>query len=319
MASNLTDDKLTYFQLPDYTLHLLPKDRQVASGILTRVKEGLTSHCEIIKSMGSMQDICEIIRLNVWKSQSHFKIYAVYNPPQNRPNFDLLNISYKTVVLGDFNAHSTRWGYKNRNTAWKAIEDIFNNSPLELIYSDEDPATYLHYNETRTTPDLFLVSNDICELTQRKIIDYPGSGHKLVIASSTSNSKFMTSKMPTKLSPSRGSIPTNKKVNLFVRNSFGDIRKQETKFDEIKEDAAIPHKVLTEPFSSHELNAAIKQLKCKKSPDDDCIHLEFPIRMGPKAKEILLTLFNKIWENSLVPTQLKVAIVTPKLKKEQRP
>nr|CDS27635.1 hypothetical protein HmN_000757200 [Hymenolepis microstoma] len=165
MESKLTDDKLTSYQFPGYILHLLPKDRQVASGILTRVKEGLTSHCEIIKSMGSMQDICEMIRLNVWESQNHLKMYEVYNPPLNRSNLDLLNISHNTIVLGDFNAHSTRWGYKNRNTAGNEIEDILNSSPLERIYSDEDPATCLHYNGTRTTPDLLLVSSYICELT----------------------------------------------------------------------------------------------------------------------------------------------------------
>nr|CDS26091.1 selectin protein,pol protein [Hymenolepis microstoma] len=126
-------------------------------------------------------------------------MYAVYNPPQNRSNFDLRNISYKTIVLGDFNAHSTRWGYKNRNTAGNEIEDILNSSPLELIYSYEDPATYLHYNGTRTTPDLLLVSSDISELTQHKTIDDPGSGHKPVITSITINSKSMTPKMPTKV------------------------------------------------------------------------------------------------------------------------
>nr|CDS27385.1 hypothetical protein HmN_000742200 [Hymenolepis microstoma] len=51
--------------------------------------------------------------------------------------------------------------------------------------SDEDPATYLHYNGTRTIPDLLLVSSHISELTQRKIIYGPGSGHKPVIASIT--------------------------------------------------------------------------------------------------------------------------------------
>nr|CDS29376.1 selectin protein [Hymenolepis microstoma]CUU99916.1 selectin protein [Hymenolepis microstoma] len=127
-------------------------------------------------------------------------MHAVYNPPQNRPNFDLLNISHKTVVLGDFNAHSTRWGYKNRNTAGKEIEDILNSSPLEVIYNDEVPATHLHYNGIRTTPNLLLVSSDISELTQRKIIDNPGSGHKPVIASVTIKStKSVTPKMPTRL------------------------------------------------------------------------------------------------------------------------
>nr|CDS31997.1 hypothetical protein HmN_000397500 [Hymenolepis microstoma]CUU97691.1 hypothetical transcript [Hymenolepis microstoma] len=110
-------------------------------------------------------------------------MYTVYNPPQNRPNFDLLNISYKTIVLEDFNAHSTRWGYRNRNTAGKEIEDILNSSPLELIYSEENPATYLHYSGTRTTSNLLLISSDISDITQREIIDDPGSGHKPVIAS----------------------------------------------------------------------------------------------------------------------------------------
>nr|CDS31313.1 hypothetical protein HmN_000971500 [Hymenolepis microstoma] len=149
--------------------------------------------------MDSIQDIYKIIRLNVWKSQDHFKIYAVYGPPQNRPNFDLLNISNKSIVFGDFNVHSTRWGYKRRNTAGKQIGDILNSSHLELIYSHDEPATYLHYNGTRTTPDLLLILIDICELTQRRIIGDPGSGHKPVIASITINSKFMALKMPTKV------------------------------------------------------------------------------------------------------------------------
>ncbi|VDO02713.1 unnamed protein product [Rodentolepis nana] len=47
--------------------------------------------------------------------------------------------------------------------------------------SDKDPATCLHNTGTRTTPDLLLVSSDICELASD--INDPGSGHKPVIAS----------------------------------------------------------------------------------------------------------------------------------------
>nr|CDS32053.1 hypothetical protein HmN_000402600 [Hymenolepis microstoma] len=116
MESNLTDDKLTYYQFTGYTLHLQPKYRQV-----------------------------------------------------------------------------------NRSTPGKEIEGILNSSPLELIYSDEDPATYLHYNGTTTTPDLLLVSSNISEVTQRKIINDSGSGHNPVIVSITINSKSVTPKMPTKV------------------------------------------------------------------------------------------------------------------------
>nr|CUU00436.1 hypothetical transcript [Hymenolepis microstoma] len=41
--------------------------------------------------------------------------------------------------------------------------------------------------------------------------------------------------------------------------------------------------------------------------------------MGSKAKEILLTVFNKMWETSFVPTQWKVAIVIPIIKKGKDP
>ncbi|VDO03841.1 unnamed protein product [Rodentolepis nana] len=41
--------------------------------------------------------------------------------------------------------------------------------------------------------------------------------------------------------------------------------------------------------------------------------------MGPKAKETMLTLFNKIWETSLVPNQWKFVIVIPVLKNGKYP
>ncbi|VDN99817.1 unnamed protein product [Rodentolepis nana] len=78
---------------------------------------------------------------------------------------------------------------------------MLNSNPLELIYNNEDLATYLHYNGTRTTPDLVLASSDISEHTRRKIIDDSDSGHKLVIASIPIGSKSMTRKMRNKTIP----------------------------------------------------------------------------------------------------------------------
>ncbi|VDO11386.1 unnamed protein product [Rodentolepis nana] len=74
--------------------------------------------------------------------------------------------------------------------------------------------------------------------------------------------------------------------------SSRDLKIQVRRFGGIKEDTTIPNNVPTEPFRPCELNAATKQLKYKKSPGEDGIHPEFLIRMGPKAKETMLTLFN---------------------------
>ncbi|VDO14746.1 unnamed protein product [Rodentolepis nana] len=150
--------------------------------------------------MDSTKDICEIIRFDVWKCRNDFKVYAVYNSPQNCPNFVFLNFLHKNVALGDFNVYSIRYGYKDANIAGKEIEGMLNSNPLELIYSNEDPATYLQYNGTRKTPDFLLASSDISEHTRRKIIDDPGSGQKPVIASINIASKSITRKVPTEQS-----------------------------------------------------------------------------------------------------------------------
>ncbi|VDO02353.1 unnamed protein product [Rodentolepis nana] len=107
-------------------------------------------------------------------------------------------------------------------------------------------------------------------------------------------------------------------INTFVRKTSSDLKIQVGQLGEIKEDV-IPNNVLTEPYRPCELNAAIKQLKCKKSPGEDGILPDFLIRMEAIAKETMLPLLNKIWESSLLPNQWKVAIVIPILKKGKDP
>jgi len=116
---------------------------------------------------------------------NNFTIYVIYSPPNNKPDFTSLHITSKTIMIGDFNAHSPKWGYKDTNAVGKEMEDLLNTSILELIYSNTDPSTYFHYNGAQTTSDLLLVSSDISANTKRIILDEPGSGHKPVIAKIT--------------------------------------------------------------------------------------------------------------------------------------
>ena len=150
--------------------------------MLIGVNNILTTEFEIIKEMGNTNDKSEIIKINMWKNGNHITTYAVYSPPNNKPDFSVLNFTYKTVLIGDFNAHSVQWGYKDRNAAGKEIEDILNSTFMELIYKTGDPHTYLHYNGTLSSPDLLLVSSDISPCTERFILNDPGSGHRPVIA-----------------------------------------------------------------------------------------------------------------------------------------
>jgi len=108
MEANLTAEKLIYYQLSGYTLYSLPKYRQVASGILIGISKSLCAELKIVKEVGNSEDKSEIVKVNVWKKGNNFTIYAIYSPPNNKPDFTSLYITSKTIMIGDFNAHSPK-------------------------------------------------------------------------------------------------------------------------------------------------------------------------------------------------------------------
>lgn len=76
------------FTFLGYNIFVLDKGRKVASGILVGVKNTMTASFEIVKSMGETEDKIEITKLNCWLNSCHFKIFYIYNPPNNKPNLD---------------------------------------------------------------------------------------------------------------------------------------------------------------------------------------------------------------------------------------
>jgi len=65
METNLTAEKLIYYQLNGYTLYSLPKYRQIASRILIGVSNSLCAEFKIVKEMGSSKDKSEIVKVNM--------------------------------------------------------------------------------------------------------------------------------------------------------------------------------------------------------------------------------------------------------------
>ena len=90
METNLTAEKLIYYQLSGYTLYSLPKYRQDASGILVGVSNSLSVEFKIVKDMGNSEDKSETVKVNVWKQGNNFAIYAIYSPPNNKLDFTAL-------------------------------------------------------------------------------------------------------------------------------------------------------------------------------------------------------------------------------------
>ena len=124
MEANLTTEKLIYYQLNGYTLYNLLKHRQIASRFLTGVSNSLCTHSKIVKETGNSEDKSERVKVKVWKQGNNFTIYATYNPPNNKPDFTSLIVTSKTIIIGDFNAYSSKWGYKDTNRAGKETEDF---------------------------------------------------------------------------------------------------------------------------------------------------------------------------------------------------
>jgi hypothetical protein len=89
-------------------------------------------------------DKTKIIKLNVWKNENHVKVFDIYNPPQNNLVLSLLDVTKRTLIVGNFNAHFHDVGYKNINEAGKMIEDFISANNDELLYEKGDPPTYLH-------------------------------------------------------------------------------------------------------------------------------------------------------------------------------
>jgi hypothetical protein len=56
--------------------------------------------------MGKSEDKSEIVKFNVWKKENNFTIYAIYSPPNNKPDFTSPYVNSKTVMFGDCKARS---------------------------------------------------------------------------------------------------------------------------------------------------------------------------------------------------------------------
>lgn len=95
---------------------------------------------------------------------SKVKIISLYlNPSEPLPITELTtiftNFNTRTIILGDFNSHSTLWGSTHTNQRGLAIENLLTNSNF-VILNDGSP-THLSTRSTLTHIDLSLVSADL--------------------------------------------------------------------------------------------------------------------------------------------------------------
>ncbi|GIX71338.1 uncharacterized protein LOC103523941 [Caerostris extrusa] len=203
-------------------------------------------------------------------------------------------------------------GYNDTNHSGKEVEDSRNISNLELIYNCNDPHTFLHYNGTKSNPDLLLASADLSQSTKRSVLEDPGSGHREILAEISfpvknrfskhksprlKNQTPQTAKRPFRIN--QKIISSNAKVAGYFLKYFTEANRKGAYAREMSRahkrqlgpcrdrSEDLPENV-KEYFLFLFLHARIKYglngLKNRKSPGVDNIHPEFLRHLGQTAK-----------------------------------
>ena len=148
-------------------------------GVITYLRNDVQGDVTNLPSGGT-----DIQRVTVWNTGGKFTIYNVYSPPRDVCELpQLQKASYKkTMIAGDFNAHSPLWGYKDHNNSGQYIEQLCNSTNLAVLQDEHTKATLLHkVHKTLHRPDLTIVSADLQASCTAKVIDDVGSDHDPIL------------------------------------------------------------------------------------------------------------------------------------------
>ena len=90
----------------------------------------------------------------------------------------------RTILAGDFNAHTPSLGYPVYNQRGREVEDLCNSSNLILQQDMHSKPTLLHRRHlTASRPDLTILSADLLENTTVRVLDDIGSDHLPILTS----------------------------------------------------------------------------------------------------------------------------------------
>nr|XP_024218441.1 uncharacterized protein LOC112211272 [Halyomorpha halys] len=100
----------------------------------------------------------EATQVQITVDNKRLNFYFIYNPPRNKCDLSWLENLWdnQTLVMGDFNAHSPRWGYKSSDTTGSIVENFIDSRPVVYIENADKEPTFFAYNGQKTHPDLVL-------------------------------------------------------------------------------------------------------------------------------------------------------------------
>ena len=96
-------------------------------------------------------------------------VHSMYKPPAEPIRLPALGQTNKHhIVIGDFNSHSTLWGYTTTNSDGESVEQWADSNSLSLIHNARLPKAFNSaiwkkgYN-----PDIIFVSSNISEMCEK--------------------------------------------------------------------------------------------------------------------------------------------------------
>ena len=100
-------------------------------------------------------------------------VHSLYKPPSEPFLLPPLGQRIKPhIVIGDFNSHSTLWGYTTTDSDGEAVEQWADSNRLSLIHNAKLPKSFNSaiwkkgYN-----PDLIFVSSNISDMCEKSVLD----------------------------------------------------------------------------------------------------------------------------------------------------
>lgn len=140
----------------------------------------LTAKFNILHEMEE-RDKLEAVIVDCWKNKQHFSVVSLYNPPGNVPSLDVIEVTIQpnSLLVGDFNSPSPRWGYPSSTPTGRCLEEMMDACMLDVI---DTPPTFLSYARQTSRPDLIFTHPHITEKTSAQLLeDAGGCGHRMLL------------------------------------------------------------------------------------------------------------------------------------------
>ena len=135
----------------------------------------------IMESKNHYENGMEILRIET----TNLSITSVYKPPPTPFHWphNFPQTSKATVVIGDFNSHSTSWGYEETNEDGLAVEEWATNLNLTILHNAKDQPSFNSARHKKGyNPDLTFASSRHTDNFEKTIGDpIPKSQHRPIV------------------------------------------------------------------------------------------------------------------------------------------